>query len=132
MIDQKKHFMWALLPRTSFLRFYITKSSNCQLFIFISFIAGGIIYCYCQNFVSFLQGTSAGSVLVGSISYGKISFGVNNEGKNPEKNPVSYSISYIVPPAQVIYPLIFLNTSHPYLILSFFGYELFFLIILST
>ncbi|KAH6782852.1 tripeptidyl peptidase ii [Perilla frutescens var. hirtella] len=47
------------------------------------------------------KGASAGSVLVGSISYGKVSFGVNNEGKNPEKNPVSYSISYIVPPAQL-------------------------------
>lgn len=50
----------------------------------------------------YLQGTSAGSVLVGAISYGKVSFGVNNDGKNPEKNPASYSISYIVPPAQVI------------------------------
>ncbi|KAK4492767.1 hypothetical protein RD792_000087 [Penstemon davidsonii] len=47
------------------------------------------------------KGTSAGSVLIGSISYGKVSFGVNNEGKNPEKNPVSYNISYIVPPTQV-------------------------------
>lgn len=122
MIEQKKHFMWALLPRTSFLRFYITKSSNCQLLIFISSIAeGGIIYCYCQYFVSFLQGTSAGSVLVGSISYGKISFGVNNEGKNP----VSYSISYIVPPAQVIYPLIFLNISHPNLILFYWDMSYF-------
>ncbi|GFP82230.1 tripeptidyl-peptidase 2 [Phtheirospermum japonicum] len=46
------------------------------------------------------KGTSAGSVLVGAISYGKVSFGVNNDAKNPEKNPVSYSISCIVPPAQ--------------------------------
>ncbi|KAK4384978.1 Tripeptidyl-peptidase 2 [Sesamum angolense] len=48
----------------------------------------------------YLQGISAGSVLVGAISYGKLAFGVNNEGKNPEKNPVSYSISYVVPPVQ--------------------------------
>ncbi|KAK6155687.1 hypothetical protein DH2020_009935 [Rehmannia glutinosa] len=47
------------------------------------------------------KGTSAGSVLVGAISYGKVSFGVNNEAKNPEKNPVSYSISCIVPPVQL-------------------------------
>ncbi|KAL0371709.1 UNVERIFIED_CONTAM: Tripeptidyl-peptidase 2 [Sesamum calycinum] len=46
------------------------------------------------------KGISAGSVLVGAISYGKLAFGVNNEGKNPEKNPVSYSISYVVPPVQ--------------------------------
>ncbi|KAL7146323.1 hypothetical protein ABFS83_06G033000 [Erythranthe nasuta] len=47
------------------------------------------------------KGVAAGSVLVGAISYGKVSFGVNNEGKNPEKNPVSYSISYIVPPTPI-------------------------------
>ncbi|KAK6155694.1 hypothetical protein DH2020_009942 [Rehmannia glutinosa] len=47
------------------------------------------------------KGHSAGSVLVGAISYGKVSFGVNNEAKNPEKNPVSYSISCIVPPVQL-------------------------------
>ncbi|XP_011076155.1 tripeptidyl-peptidase 2 isoform X2 [Sesamum indicum] len=46
------------------------------------------------------KGISAGSVLIGAISYGKVAFGVNNEGKNPEKNPVSYCISYIVPPVQ--------------------------------
>ncbi|KAL6541573.1 tripeptidyl-peptidase II Tpp2 [Orobanche gracilis] len=45
------------------------------------------------------KGTSVGSILVGAISYGKVSFGVN-DAKNPEKNPVSYSISCIVPPAQ--------------------------------
>ncbi|KAM7499661.1 hypothetical protein LguiA_024075 [Lonicera macranthoides] len=39
-----------------------------------------------------------GSVLLGAISYGKLSFGVQREGKNPEKNPVSYRISYLVPP----------------------------------
>ncbi|KAL7107116.1 hypothetical protein ACP275_06G033500 [Erythranthe tilingii] len=47
------------------------------------------------------KGVAAGSVLVGAISYGKVSFGVNNEGKNPEKNPVSYSVSYIVPPTPI-------------------------------
>ncbi|XAR53659.1 Tripeptidyl-peptidase II [Bertholletia excelsa] len=39
-----------------------------------------------------------GSVLLGIISYGKLSFGVKEEGKNPEKNPVSYQILYQVPP----------------------------------
>ncbi|KAL0304275.1 UNVERIFIED_CONTAM: Tripeptidyl-peptidase 2 [Sesamum radiatum] len=47
------------------------------------------------------KGISAGSVLVGAISYGKVAFSINNEGKNPEKNPVSYCISYIVPPVQI-------------------------------
>ncbi|XP_051137979.1 tripeptidyl-peptidase 2 [Andrographis paniculata] len=47
------------------------------------------------------KGIAAGSVLVGSISYGRVSFEVNDEGKNPEKNPAFYSISYIVPPAQI-------------------------------
>jgi tripeptidyl-peptidase-2 len=42
-----------------------------------------------------------GSVLLGAISYGKLSFGVQEEGKNPEKNPVSYRISYVVPPNKV-------------------------------
>lgn len=69
-------------------------------------------YILSAHLVVFLQGASAGSVLVGSISYGKVSFGVNNDAKNPEKNPVSYSISYIVPPAQVQYSVIFLNLSH--------------------
>ncbi|MEI4850513.1 hypothetical protein Q8G46_28025, partial [Klebsiella pneumoniae] len=35
-----------------------------------------------------------GSVLLGAISYGKLSFGVQDEGNNPENNPVSYVISY--------------------------------------
>ncbi|THG07936.1 hypothetical protein TEA_023335 [Camellia sinensis var. sinensis] len=39
-----------------------------------------------------------GSVLLGAISYGKLSFGIQEEGKNPQKNPVSYQISYQVPP----------------------------------
>ncbi|KAL7229764.1 hypothetical protein ACSBR2_008323 [Camellia fascicularis] len=39
-----------------------------------------------------------GFVLLGAISYGKLSFGVQEKGKNPQKNPVSYQISYQVPP----------------------------------
>ncbi|CAL9008689.1 unnamed protein product [Prunus brigantina] len=39
-----------------------------------------------------------GSVLLGAISYGKLSYVEKGEGKNPLKNPVSYQISYIVPP----------------------------------
>lgn len=49
-----------------------------------------------------LQNSPEGSVLLGAISYGKLSFGVQQEGKNPEKNPVSYRISYLVPPNKVI------------------------------
>lgn len=41
-----------------------------------------------------------GSVLLGAISYGKLSFGVQDEGNNPENNPVSYVISYNVPPTK--------------------------------
>ncbi|XP_059451546.1 tripeptidyl-peptidase 2 isoform X2 [Corylus avellana] len=39
-----------------------------------------------------------GSVLLGAISYGKLSCGGQEGGKNPQKNPVSYQLSYIVPP----------------------------------
>uniref|UniRef100_A0A5B6YUZ2 Tripeptidyl-peptidase 2 n=1 Tax=Davidia involucrata TaxID=16924 RepID=A0A5B6YUZ2_DAVIN len=39
-----------------------------------------------------------GSVLLGAISYGKLSSGVQKEGKNPQKNPASYQISYRVLP----------------------------------
>ncbi|XP_050387526.1 tripeptidyl-peptidase 2, partial [Argentina anserina] len=39
-----------------------------------------------------------GSVLLGAISYGKLSYVEKGEGKDPQKNPVSYQISYIVPP----------------------------------
>ncbi|XP_073032784.1 LOW QUALITY PROTEIN: tripeptidyl-peptidase 2 [Primulina eburnea] len=46
------------------------------------------------------KAVSTGSVLVGAISYGKVSLGANSNEKNPEKNPVSYQISYIVPPVQ--------------------------------
>ncbi|XP_057424626.1 tripeptidyl-peptidase 2-like isoform X1 [Lotus japonicus] len=42
-----------------------------------------------------------GSVLVGSISYGKLSLASHGEHKNPEKHPVSYRISYIVPPNKI-------------------------------
>ncbi|KAA8533720.1 hypothetical protein F0562_031237 [Nyssa sinensis] len=44
------------------------------------------------------KNSSEGSVLLGAISYGKLSFGVQEEGKNPQKNPASYNISYRVPP----------------------------------
>ncbi|KAG9146521.1 hypothetical protein Leryth_023879 [Lithospermum erythrorhizon] len=42
-----------------------------------------------------------GSVLIGAISYGKVSFGGSEDGKSPESNPVSYQISYIVPPSKI-------------------------------
>ncbi|PKI50720.1 hypothetical protein CRG98_028862 [Punica granatum] len=42
-----------------------------------------------------------GSLLVGAISYGKLSSAGSGEGKNPQKNPVSYQISYVVPPNKV-------------------------------
>ncbi|KAK8692720.1 hypothetical protein V6N13_070327 [Hibiscus sabdariffa] len=42
---------------------------------------------------------SQGSVLVGAISHGKLSYA--EEGKNPQKNPVSYQISYVVPPGKI-------------------------------
>ncbi|KAL5567987.1 hypothetical protein UlMin_024562 [Ulmus minor] len=38
-----------------------------------------------------------GSVLYGAISYGKLSYFGDGEGKNPQKNPASHQISYIVP-----------------------------------
>jgi tripeptidyl-peptidase-2 len=43
------------------------------------------------------KNTPQGSMLVGEISYGKLSFD-EKEGKNPKDNPVSYPISYVVPP----------------------------------
>ncbi|XP_059629254.1 tripeptidyl-peptidase 2 isoform X2 [Cornus florida] len=43
-----------------------------------------------------------GSVLLGAISYGKVSSGIQEEGKNPQKNPVSYQLYYQVPPHKVI------------------------------
>ncbi|KAL0873707.1 hypothetical protein Bca101_023412 [Brassica carinata] len=43
------------------------------------------------------KNTPQGSVLVGEISYGKLSFD-DKEGMNPKDNPVSYPISYVVPP----------------------------------
>ncbi|GAV79300.1 Peptidase_S8 domain-containing protein/TPPII domain-containing protein [Cephalotus follicularis] len=42
-----------------------------------------------------------GSLLVGAISYGKLSFVGQEEGKNPQKNPASYRITYIVPPNKI-------------------------------
>ncbi|KAH9603507.1 hypothetical protein KSS87_010023 [Heliosperma pusillum] len=39
-----------------------------------------------------------GSLLVGAISYGKLSYSGNKGGGDPKKNPVSYQISYVVPP----------------------------------
>ncbi|KAL9317577.1 hypothetical protein ACSQ67_014094 [Phaseolus vulgaris] len=42
-----------------------------------------------------------GSVLVGSISYGKLSFAAQQNGKSPEKHPVSHRVSYIIPPNKV-------------------------------
>ncbi|XP_047168815.1 tripeptidyl-peptidase 2-like isoform X2 [Vigna umbellata] len=42
-----------------------------------------------------------GSVLVGSISYGKLSFAGLQDGKSPEKHPVSHRVSYIIPPNKV-------------------------------
>lgn len=39
-----------------------------------------------------------GSVLLGAISYGKPSVAVQDSGKKQQKNPVSYQISYVVPP----------------------------------
>jgi hypothetical protein len=36
--------------------------------------------------------------LVGAISYGKVFLVNNEEGKNPEKNPAAFVISYLVPP----------------------------------
>ncbi|OMO97822.1 hypothetical protein COLO4_14332 [Corchorus olitorius] len=39
-----------------------------------------------------------GSVLLGAISHGKLSYASQEEGKNPKKNPVSYQISFVIPP----------------------------------
>ena len=49
------------------------------------------------------QNISEGSVLVGAISYGVLSFGAEEGGKNPQKNPVSYQICYLVPPNKVVF-----------------------------
>lgn len=51
--------------------------------------------------MKFLQFSPQGSVLLGAISYGKLSYVEKGEGKNPLENPVSYQISYIVPPNKV-------------------------------
>lgn len=44
------------------------------------------------------KNSTQGSLLLGAISYGKLSYGHREEGKNPQKNPVSYLLSYVVPP----------------------------------
>ncbi|XP_077225985.1 tripeptidyl peptidase ii [Tasmannia lanceolata] len=44
---------------------------------------------------------SPGSVLLGAISYGKLSLGVKKEAQNPQEFPVSYQISYVVPPNKI-------------------------------
>lgn len=44
----------------------------------------------------YMQNCSEGSVLLGTVSYGKL-----NEGKDSQKNPASYQISYMVPPTKV-------------------------------
>lgn len=49
----------------------------------------------------FLQGLPEGSVLFGAISYGKLSYFGQGARRNPEKNPASNQISYIVPPRKV-------------------------------
>ncbi|XXG85157.1 hypothetical protein AAC387_Pa11g0297 [Persea americana] len=43
----------------------------------------------------------AGSVLVGAISYGKLTPRTKKEGQNPQERPVSYPISYVVPPNKI-------------------------------
>jgi tripeptidyl-peptidase-2 len=63
--------------------------------------------------VIFVQNSTQGSLLLGAISYGKLSYGHREEGKNPQKNPVSYLLSYVVPPNKVekhsvmYFPLLF-------------------------
>ncbi|XP_022724563.1 tripeptidyl-peptidase 2-like isoform X2 [Durio zibethinus] len=42
------------------------------------------------------KNSSQGSVFLGAISHGTLSYA--KEGKNPQKNPVSYQICYVVPP----------------------------------
>ncbi|KAK9724622.1 hypothetical protein RND81_05G087400 [Saponaria officinalis] len=41
-----------------------------------------------------------GSLLIGTISYGKLSYAGDKGEGSPKKNPVSYQISYIVPPSK--------------------------------
>lgn len=68
-----------------------------------------------------LQNTPEGSVLLGTISYGKISFAVQDEGKNPENNPVTYLVSYNVPPTKV--PVLLCYVTTLFLNMSFNGAE---------
>lgn len=70
--------------------------------------------------MKFLQFSPQGSVLLGAISYGKLSYVEKEEGKNPLKSPVSYQISYIVPPNKVFiyavlycFPIVLRHYIHP-------------------
>ncbi|KAL4191574.1 hypothetical protein AMTRI_Chr07g81290 [Amborella trichopoda] len=47
------------------------------------------------------KGCVTGSVLVGSICYGKLSLGLRKGGQNSQACPVTYRISYIVPPPKI-------------------------------
>ncbi|KAG4998232.1 hypothetical protein JHK85_029671 [Glycine max] len=49
----------------------------------------------------FQQNSLQGSVLVGSISYGKLLLAGQRDRKYPEKHPVRYRVSYIIPPNKV-------------------------------
>lgn len=51
--------------------------------------------------LNILQSCPEGSVLLGAISYGKVSSDGQEERNNPQKNPVSYQLSYFVPPNKV-------------------------------
>lgn len=54
-----------------------------------------------ENAQNYLQNSPPGSTLLGAISYGKLSF-ASQEGGNPQKNPVSYQVAYLVPPNKVV------------------------------
>ncbi|RDX90815.1 Tripeptidyl-peptidase 2, partial [Mucuna pruriens] len=73
---------------------------------------------YCSNSLPNLLGISIGLLVKcnnicnirtlykdlfwwGSISYGKLSFAGQGDHKNPEKHPVSYRVSYIIPPNKI-------------------------------
>lgn len=95
-VGKKKQSIWAHHPKTSSQR-YCSAGANLY------------VWCYCWNcstvpLITFLQFSLQGSVLLGAISYGKLSYAGKEEGKDPLKNPVSYQISYIVPPNKVNLP----------------------------
>jgi tripeptidyl-peptidase-2 len=54
-----------------------------------------------------LQNAPQGSVLLGAISYGKLSLAGQEGEESSQKNPVSYQISYVVPPNKVAYMSLF-------------------------